>query len=132
MKSEIIVIKQTTLCIKKSKLDLFLNQSLFKLQSNLINKEKALAQIIQEKDQTIHEQQKIIRKLLQRQKSDIDAEVNRSYPWISSSPTANTNTPDSSTSTIYTLTDNGKLTLPWTGSNFTYFGWGGAHCTPPC
>ena len=97
------------MCIKKSKLDLFLNQSLFKLQSNLINKEKALAQIIQEKDQTILEQQKIIRKLLQRQKSDIDAEVNRSYPWISSSPTANTNTPDSSTSTIHTLTDNGKL-----------------------
>ena len=97
------------MCIKKSKLDLFLNQSLFKLQSNLINKEKALAQIIQEKDQTIHEQQKIIRKLLQRQKSDNDAEVNRSYPWISSSPIANTNTPDSSTSTIYTLTDNGKL-----------------------
>ena len=97
------------MCINKSKLDLFLNQSLFKLQSNLINKEKALAQIIQEKDQTILEQQKIIRKLLQRQKSDIDAEVNRSYPWISSSPTANTNTPDSSTSTIHTLTDNGKL-----------------------
>ena len=97
------------MCTNKSKLDLFLNQSLLKLQSNLINKEKALAQIIQEKDQTILEQQKIIRKLLQRQKSDIDAEVNRSYPWISSSPTANTNTPDSSTSTIHTLTDNGKL-----------------------
>ena len=24
-----------------------------------------------------------------------------------------------------------RLTLPWTGSNFMYFGRGGAHCTPP-
>jgi len=46
-----------------------LSKALFRLQSNLFNKEKALDQIIAEKDQTIMEQQKVIRRLLKKSNS---------------------------------------------------------------
>jgi len=47
-----------------------ISKALFKLQSNLVNKEKMLEQVIQEKDQTIMEQQKVIRRLLKKGHSD--------------------------------------------------------------
>jgi len=46
-----------------------ISQALFKLQSSLINKERMLDNIIIEKEQTIQEQQKVIRRLLKKTNS---------------------------------------------------------------
>merc|ERR1711953_484577 len=47
-----------------------ISQALFKLQSSLINKEKVLDNVIIEKEQTIQEQQKVIRRLLKKTNSN--------------------------------------------------------------
>ena len=64
-------------------------QSLYLLQANLVKKEKDLERLISDKEQTIREQQRVIRRLLSR------------APGPAS--------PDSSTSTLATITDTGDM-----------------------
>ena len=70
-------------------------QSLYLLQANLMKKEKDLEQLICDKDQTIREQQRVIKRLLSR------------APGPAS--------PDSSTSTLATITDTGEERVMVTG-----------------
>ena len=64
-------------------------QSLYLLQANLMKKEKDLERLISDKEQTIREQQRVIRRLLSRAPAPAS--------------------PDSSTSTLATITDTGDM-----------------------
>ena len=70
-------------------------QSLYLLQGNLMKREKDLERLICDKDRTITEQQRVIRRLLGRSASS------------GHTPGPASPTPDSSTSTLATITDTG-------------------------
>ena len=55
-----------------------------KLRSDLRSKEELLSEVIKEKDQTIMEQQKVIRRLLRKSLEDEErSQINRGHSWSS-------------------------------------------------
>ena len=55
-----------------------------KLRSDLRRKEELLSEVIKEKDQTIMEQQKVIRRLLRKSLEDEErSQINRGHSWSS-------------------------------------------------
>ena len=61
-----------------------------KLKSDLRSKEKLLGEVIKEKDQTILEQQKVIRRLLRKSLEEEEEERSQANTRLSSSSTLHT------------------------------------------